>query len=352
MKPVVDLLGRHSDASGKLRGAVVGCGNIAEFHLRGWQRIPEVEIVALADPVRANGEDRRARFAPQARVYERLDTLLSAEKLDFVEILTPPWMHREHCLRAKEAGVHVICQKPLCDTLADARALVAAFDGYPKHFCVHENHPFRPWFQHVAKLHREGFFGTFRQVRLEHHEPMEPQEKNNLEAERGVLLQYGVHLVDMLRKLLGTPEWVSARLDRVNPRVRGESLAHVLFEYPQATAVVNVAWKNGGVRHGSTYFLGDQGEALFDGGMTRGESTRLRVAQGSAILLDETRSSLDDYVDSFYLYPRAFVDALLNGSPPPQPATENLQTVEMTFAAYAAAEQGRPVCYRDFQRLI
>ena len=48
----------------KLRGAVIGCGMIAEYHLRGWQRIPEVEIVALCDPDRSRAEDRRREFAP------------------------------------------------------------------------------------------------------------------------------------------------------------------------------------------------------------------------------------------------------------------------------------------------
>ena len=49
----------------KLRGAIVGCGMISEFHLRGWQRIPEVEIVALVDPARERADERRAQFAPQ-----------------------------------------------------------------------------------------------------------------------------------------------------------------------------------------------------------------------------------------------------------------------------------------------
>ena len=61
----------------KLRGAVVGCGMISEFHLRGWQRIPEVEIVALVDPERSRSEERRARFAPLAHVHETLDSLFA-----------------------------------------------------------------------------------------------------------------------------------------------------------------------------------------------------------------------------------------------------------------------------------
>ena len=132
----------------KLRGAVVGCGMISEFHLRGRQRIPEVEIVALVDPAQDRAEERRTRFASQARIYDTLDGLFAGEggaqgagALDFVDIITPPWLHREHCLRAAQAGVHIICQKPLCDRLEDGRALVAALRGYHRLFLVHENHP-------------------------------------------------------------------------------------------------------------------------------------------------------------------------------------------------------------------
>ena len=62
----------------KLRGAIVGCGMISEFHLRGWQRIPEVEIVALVDPARSRAEERRAQFAPLADVHETLDSLFAS----------------------------------------------------------------------------------------------------------------------------------------------------------------------------------------------------------------------------------------------------------------------------------
>ena len=53
----------------KLRGALFGCGMISEFHLRGWNRIPEVEIVALGNRTIERAEARRSQFAPQARVY-------------------------------------------------------------------------------------------------------------------------------------------------------------------------------------------------------------------------------------------------------------------------------------------
>lgn len=327
----------------RLRGAIIGCGYIAAYHLRGWQRIPEVEIVALADPTRAAAEERRARFAPHAKIHDSMESLLSAERIDFVDILSPPTVHAEQCLRAKAAGLHIICQKPLCDQLEEARSLVTAFADYPKLFCVHENHVYRPWFRRLVALHRNGAFGTIKWVRLEQNDSALPNQRLNLEASCGVLLQYGVHLVDMVRVLLGSPKRVSARLHRTSTKLAGENLAHVAFEYPETTAVIDIAWKDGGFSQGSALVLGDEGEAFYEGPMTRGGATRFRVARGGTTTLDEPRSAIDDYVESFYFFERDFVDAVLNGKPVPQPASENLRTLAMTFAAYAAAEQGSAI---------
>lgn len=310
---------------------------ISEFHLRGWQRIPEVEIVALVDPLRDRAEDRRTQFVPHARIYDSLDGLVANESaLDFVDILTPPWLHREHCLRAAQAGVHIICQKPLCDRLEDAQALVNELRDYRRLFVVHENHPYRPWFRDMLQGHRDGFFGRARFLHLVQHDAHEPPERFKSEAERGVLLEYGVHLVDMVRALLGEPHRVSSQLQHINPRVRGESLAHVRFEYPEAIAVIDISWKAHGLQQGGVLFIGDAGEAWFQGRMTRGEVSRYRVASRNTVVLDEERSPTEDYVEAFYLLEREFADAMLGRIPPVQRAVNNLQTLELTFAAYDA----------------
>jgi D-apiose dehydrogenase len=334
----------------RLRGAIVGCGMISEFHLRGWQRIPEVDVVALVDPVRGRAEERRAQFAPHARVHETLDSLFASEAakeanapLDFVDILTPPWLHREQCLRAAQAGVHIICQKPLCQRLEDAQALVAELQDYDRLFLVHENHPYRPWFREMLQRQRAGFFGQPRFLHLTQHDTREPPETFKAEAERGVLLEYGVHLVDMVRALLGEPGRVSARLQRINPRVRGESLAHVVFEYPETTAVLDISWKAHGLAQGSVLLVGDAGEAFFEGRMTRGDVSRFRITAGSAVVLDEQRSPTEDYVDAFFLLQREFTDGMLGGPTPVQQAVNNLKTLTATFAAYQAAAEGAPV---------
>jgi predicted dehydrogenase len=238
--------------------------------------------------------------------------------------------------------VHIICQKPLCDRLEDAQALVTALRDYGRLFLVHENHPYRPWFRDLLRRHQAGAFGRARFLHLVQHDAGEPPERFKSEAERGVLLEYGVHLVDMVRALLGEPTRVSARLQRVNPRVRGDSLAHVVYEYADATAVIDISWKAHGLPQGGVLFLGEAGEAVFEGRMTRGEAARYRVTAGNTVVLDERRSPTDDYVEAFYLLEREFADAMLGRAAPAQRAENNLKTLTATFAAYRAAEEGVP----------
>ena len=327
----------------KLRGGLFGCGMISEFHLKGWRRIPEVDIVALGNRTIARADARRAQFYPDARTYDNLEVMIEKERLDFVDILTAPWLHREQCLLAREAGVHIVCQKPLCDTLEDARTLVRTMEGYPKLFAVHENHRYRPWFQQIRALHDTGAFGVLRLLRLEQYNPSLPSGLYKGAVERGIFLEYGTHLVDMIRALLHNPTRVYARMHHFGSSMRGENQALAVYEYPESTAIINIAWQSAGPAFGSFLLEGDCGVAYYEGTMTRDVTSRFRVMQGTTVMVDESRSPSDDYEESFYLFERECVESMLTGKPVTQSGLENLRTLASTFAAYASAGQGEPV---------
>jgi predicted dehydrogenase len=327
----------------KLRGAIIGCGMIAEYHLSAWRRLTEVEIVALCDPDEHRAQERRQQFAPGARLYDSLEAVLSTENLDFIDILTPPWLHREHCLRAAEAKVHIICQKPLCAELGEARQLVAELAGYEKVFAVHENHPYRPWFRQILQRNADSFFGPIRHLSLVQHDAREPPERFKAEAERGIMLEYGVHLVDMIRALLGEPNQVTAHFGRVNERVRGKSLATAMYACPGASATIEISWKSHGPEIGSAIVIGERGIAIYDGRMTRGQSSRFRLYREGELVLDESRCPTDDFCESFYLLQRELTDAMLGNRPVPQAPVYNLKTLSATFAAYDSAFAGQTV---------
>jgi len=319
-----------------LRGAVFGCGMISSFHLGAWQRIPEVEIVALGNRTLSRAEARRDEFVPDARIYAELSDLLANEQLDFIDILTPPALHKPHCLLALEAGLHVICQKPIADTLTDALALTEAAKMDGRKLAIHENHRYRPWFQEILSRNRDGFFGTIRYARFEQFDPNEPAETYKLQSTRGIVMEYGTHLIDMTYALLGTPDTVLAHAFQLNPRVTGESLAHLTFGYREAVVSLDIGWKPSGWPQGGVRIVGNLGEAIYEGTMTRGETSRFRLIRGNTTIVDETRSPLDDYLESFYRFQRDIVDAMLDHGPVPQPAAENLKVLESTFAAYAS----------------
>jgi predicted dehydrogenase len=277
-----------------------------------------------------------------------LRKMLEGEHLDFVDILTVPWLHREHCLLARQAEVHIICQKPLCDTLEDGRALVQAMEGYPKLFAVHENHRYRPWFQRILELREAGAFGTLRLLRLEQYDPSPPPELYKLRTERGLFLEYGTHLVDMVRALFGEPLRVYARMHHVTEGMRGESHALAVYEYPGATAIINIAWQASGPAFGGLILEGNDGVAYHEGTLARGASSRFTVMQGKRIVIDEPRSPYEDYVESFYRFEREFVDCVREGKPMMQSGRENLKTLASTEAAYVAAGQGRLVNVADY----
>src|SRR3954466_3151071 len=106
----------------RLRAAIAGTGFIGPVHLRA-ARLAGAEIVGISggDPTRTRDT---AAALDVARVFETPAALAPAHGVDVVHICTPNHLHADLARRAIEAGKHVVCEKPLATTAADAAALV------------------------------------------------------------------------------------------------------------------------------------------------------------------------------------------------------------------------------------
>jgi len=148
-----------------LRGAFIGFGNVAEHgHLPGWKSCDDVKIIAATDASTA----RRAAFiegCPDARWHESVTDLLSLEKLDFVDICTPPGSHAALIKQALDVGLHVLCEKPLVTQVGDAQKVAAAATrtGHTVH-TVH-NWLYAPVCRKISTLISEGAIGDIHSVR-------------------------------------------------------------------------------------------------------------------------------------------------------------------------------------------
>ncbi len=319
-----------------LRGAVLGCGMISDYHITAWKRMPEVEIVALADLNEHTALLKRDQYLPDAIVGQDIERLLDHVELDFIDILTPPRFHKEHCLMAAEKNLHIICQKPISDDWSDARDLAHFFQSYEKHCCIHENHPFRPWFAEVASLLEQGRFGRIEKVAVVHKDASEPAEGFKINSKFGILLDYGVHVIAMVRSLLGEPNDYQVRFGHPNPRVHGESESKIALDFTDCRATVELAWQDQKTYQGGFLIETNQGSIHYAGSMTRGDKARLTIMNNNA-RSQRTINPTEEFVESFYLFQRAFVKAVLEGEKPPQPISDNIKTLDLVFSLYQHA---------------
>ena len=105
----------------KIRYAVVGLGHIAQTAvLPAFKHAENSELAALVTGNPEKDQELSARYAVKAYTYDDLETALENEKVDAVYVATPNILHREHTERATQAGVHVLCEKPMATTQEDS----------------------------------------------------------------------------------------------------------------------------------------------------------------------------------------------------------------------------------------
>src|SRR5687768_9801030 len=108
-----------------LRGACVGAGYFSHYQYEAWQRMPEVEIVALANRSIERGREVAARYhVPRVYPIHEFERMLREQKPDFVDLITPPETHADLVAAAAAQGVAIICQKPLAPTWEQSVAVV------------------------------------------------------------------------------------------------------------------------------------------------------------------------------------------------------------------------------------
>lgn len=199
----------------RLRVGVVGCGAVTElYHLPALLDADDVVLTAFVDPDLARAR-RLAERAPGAEALTGGDDL--AGRVDAVLLATPNALHARLGVPLLEAGVHVLVEKPMARTAAECDALLAAADAGGAVLAV--GHDFRhfPVAQLAHGLLSAGALGAVRRVDVRQSAggrwPYASPAALSPESGGGVLLDFGVHLLDLLLWWLGDLEAVAARDD-------------------------------------------------------------------------------------------------------------------------------------------
>lgn len=115
------------DASKKVRIGIIGAGWIADAHITNYLKMPDVEVVAIADLVDGKAEAfAKKHNVETATYYKDHKDLIDNAKVDAVSVCTYNATHAECTIYALEHGVHVLLEKPMCVTLDEAVAICKA----------------------------------------------------------------------------------------------------------------------------------------------------------------------------------------------------------------------------------
>lgn len=332
--------------------AIVGCGIIGRNHADAILRHPRLRVAALVDPVLPASEALAAHVAdePPAR-YRTLAEALAGTNVDLVAICTPSGLHSGAAEEAMAAGRHVLIEKPLEVSLPAARRLaeLAAEAGTRGQVCsMVSQHRFDPAALAVAQSIVDGQLGRITSAvatvpwwrTQDYYDSAQWRGTWTFDG-GGAVMNQGVHTVDLLVWLLGTPVEVFARTARLaHERIEVEDVAAATIRF--ASGALAVFHATTGAYPGLPVRLqvhGTQGSAVVDG-----EELSFFPDTGESVPTD------DDFVDGHLRQYTDVVAAIEEGRPACITVHDGLIALAVVKAIYLSATLGTPVLVDDVLR--
>jgi len=317
----------------------MGAGYIAGVHAGVLANDDRVQIRAVYDTDAAAAE-RMASSHNATAVATVLEVL---ERSDAVYITTPNTQHVSLAIAAIETGKHVFCEKPLATNVADAERVFKASKEGPGIFQVGHNRRFAPVYATLKKMLSETYTPHSAHVKMNRGELLKPEWTGDPEITGGFLYETPIHMFDMMRFLFGEVESLHAvgstheykEVDDFSVLLKFASGMHATL----ATAA-DASWLFPFERvevfcHHATLVTREM-ESLTSSSNLEGHFTVQTMQQ----LAREERWG---YVQE----DRAFIDSIVNNSPPLVTALDGLMSVRIADAVYESVRSNGPVVIRS-----
>src|SRR5437016_848864 len=336
-------------------GAVSGAGGIArQSHLPALLSAAgvreRVEIVAVVDSAPA--------LPPVDGIplLSHRDQLAGLGPLDFIDICTPTASHLDLALWGLGQGYHVVCEKPVAVTRAEADRLAVAARARGRIVMPCHQYRFNPVWVKVKEWLQDGAIGRWHLAEFSVHRlaadagfagtaDSTPWRGTSATGRGGVLLDHGTHLVYQLLDIAGLPAAVNAWTGRLRHHSYDvEDTASLRFEYRERLVTMFFTWA-ARQRESRIRFVGERGAIEWVGGELRLERDGRLERHDYAAELDKT-----SYHRWFAGLFASFVASLDRGDPAraTAPYLDDIRRVAVVVEhAYAAARTGKTVAITD-----
>jgi predicted dehydrogenase len=280
----------YSTEMRKLQVGLIGAGGVSRsIHVPGLKLCPEVRIAAVADPDQ-DAAQTLAEAAGGANIHKSYEDLLARPEIDAVVVATPNYKHHEIVLASLGAGKHVLCEKPLALSAAEARQMADQGRASGLVHMTAFTYRYTPALQYMTALVRAGELGNIRTIRAAYLMALSKHllgwRSTRAQAGSGVLADIGSHLVHMVQFLAGdlTELTASKRRFRDDPASDVEDWISFLAEFESGacgTFEISRVCAGRGAGISEDIFIevyGTQGSAVF----TLQDPWGLRVVAGEA----------------------------------------------------------------------
>lgn len=328
---------------------LVGAGYISGQHLQGWGKQQNARVVALCDLDPQKLHERGEEFGiPKHARYTDIDDMLASADIDIVDISTQPSTHLMLVRKAATANKHIMCQKPLAPTYAEAEEIVEIARNAGVRLMVTENWRWLATMQNVKKIMQSGQLGVpfyAKYSTLNYFTPKISPEKQIAqpyfrEMPQLVMYEMGTHWFDIWRYLFGEPNRVTAEMQRISPYIKGEDVGTVLLGHDNFHGLMEKSWasrRSFGKPHTEHLFIETDRNSL----ILFGDGTVNLLDEHGETKLNGPLKTMSD--DSFYQLQAHFLTCLDTGCAFQTDGEDNLKTLRLVFAAYESAKRGETI---------
>ncbi|MCH1625585.1 Gfo/Idh/MocA family protein [Ferdinandcohnia quinoae] len=211
----------------KIRVGVIGLGAIGERLIKGFTAHEKTAVMAVVDTNSSRAKEVAGKLGGISWYNNHLE-MLEQQALDIVYVAVPPKFHHKIVLDVIEKGIHVLCEKPLANSVSEAREMMERAETAGIIHAMNFPLNYSPEVFTLEKLLKDKYIGDLRRVELTMHFPEWPRpwQRNEWVGEReqgGFVLEVGVHFIQLTNRLFGNITYLHSQLELPENREKCET---------------------------------------------------------------------------------------------------------------------------------